>query len=111
VQRTEEDVFEDVIYGSESEVDSEEEEAKGIKRPLKSALKRPNGAARLRADGDDPMDLLEGVGAHGLTCEHSYLWRTGSLGLLGGFQLVNTRCVANRVRMHPSSRQTQRRVG
>ena len=41
-------------------------------RPLKSALKRSNNAARLRPDGNDPMDLLEGVGAHGLICEHSY---------------------------------------
>ncbi len=69
------DAFEDVIYGSESEIDSEEEGAKGNaqnKRPLKSALKRSNSPGRLRADGDDPLDLLEGVGAHGLICECSY---------------------------------------
>ena len=74
-ERTGEDAFEDVIYGSESEIDSEEEEATGHadnKRPLKSALKRSNSSGRLRADGDDPLDLLEGVGAHGLLCESSY---------------------------------------
>jgi len=41
-------------------------------RRLKTALKRSNSAVRLRSDGDDPMDLLVGVGAHGLICEHSY---------------------------------------
>lgn len=73
-QRPGEDAFEDVIYGSESEIDSEEEEGKGSaqnKRPLKSALKRSNSSGRLRADGDDPLDLLEGVGAYGLLCECS----------------------------------------
>jgi hypothetical protein len=47
---TGETAFEDVIYGSESEVDSEEEQVKGhtqFKRPLKSALKGPSGSARL----------------------------------------------------------------
>ncbi len=74
-ERTRGDAFEDVIYGSESEVDSEDEQEKGNfqpQRPLKSALKKLNSSARLRADGDDPMDLLEGVGGHGLTCEYSY---------------------------------------
>jgi len=41
-------------------------------RPLKSALKRSNSAARLRPDGNDPMNLLEGFGAHGLICDHSH---------------------------------------
>lgn len=73
-ERTGKDAFEAAIYGSESEVDSDEEEAEGnakLKRPLKSALKESSGSARLRADGNDPMDLLEGVGAHGLTCGYS----------------------------------------
>jgi len=64
-----------VIYGSESEIDSEDEGAQGNdqpKRPLKSALKGSNNAARLRPDGNYPMELLEGVGAHGLSCEHCY---------------------------------------
>ena len=53
----------------------EEEGAQGNAQPmrhLKSALKRSNSAARLRPDGNDPMDLLDGVGAQGLICEHSY---------------------------------------
>jgi len=49
-------------------------------RPLKTALKRSNSAARLRPGGDDPMDLLEGVGAHGLICEHSYSLRNFVIG-------------------------------
>ena len=66
--------FEGVIYGGESEIDSEEGAQWNAqpKRSLKSTLKRSNSAARLRPDGNDPMDLLEGVGAHGLICEHSY---------------------------------------
>jgi len=67
--------FEDVIYGSESEIDSEDEGAQWSAQPkwtLKSTLKRSNSAARLRPDGNDPVDLLEGVGPHGLICEHSY---------------------------------------
>jgi hypothetical protein len=74
-ERTGEDAFDGVIYGSESEVDSEEEQAKGkaqARPPLKSASKGSDGSAHLRADGDDPMDLLEGTGAHGLICECSY---------------------------------------
>jgi ribosomal RNA-processing protein 12 len=74
-ERAGEDAFEDVIYGSESEVDSEEEQTKGNAQPrppLKGASKKSNGPAHLRADGDDPMDLLEGIGAHGLICECSY---------------------------------------
>jgi ribosomal RNA-processing protein 12 len=73
VERGGDGAFEDVIYGSESEVDSEEQaKPRGNAQPtppLNSALKKSSGSARLRADGDDPMDLLEGVGAHGFTCE------------------------------------------
>jgi len=81
-ERKGEEAFEDVIYGSESEIDSEER-AQGNaqpKRPLKSALKRSNSAARLRPDGNGPIDLLEGVGAHGLICEHSYSLRDFVIG-------------------------------
>lgn len=51
------DAFEDVLYGSESELedsDDDEPESKGAK-------KKGNGGARLRVDDDEPMDLLSGA--------------------------------------------------
>ncbi|KAF9241576.1 armadillo-type protein [Melanogaster broomeanus] len=52
--------FEDVLYGSESELgDSDEEE----QAPRGSGSKRKGGdhGVRLRADDDEPMDLLQGA--------------------------------------------------
>ncbi|KDQ57624.1 hypothetical protein JAAARDRAFT_35316 [Jaapia argillacea MUCL 33604] len=51
------DAFEDVLYGSESELESSDEEDQGVQR---QGGKNKNGA-RLRVDQDEPMDLLEGV--------------------------------------------------
>lgn len=55
------DAFEDVLYGSESELDdSEDDEAAGL---FSSHPKRTSSArgARLRLDDDEPMDLLQGA--------------------------------------------------
>lgn len=51
------DAFEDVLYGSESELDSDDE------GPSAPAPKRKNidHGARLRVDDDEPMDLLQGA--------------------------------------------------
>lgn len=57
------DAFEDVLYGSESELDSSDDEEPS--RSGQQAPKRSNnaGGARLRADNDVPMDLLSGAAA------------------------------------------------
>ena len=59
------DAFEDVLYGSESELDSSDEEEEAG-RPAQQSAKRAGGAggARLRVDDDDPMDLLAGAATH-----------------------------------------------
>ncbi|EPQ57690.1 hypothetical protein GLOTRDRAFT_37808 [Gloeophyllum trabeum ATCC 11539] len=53
------DAFEDVLYGSESELASSDEE--GPSQPAKQKKKGNKGGARLRLDGNEPMDLLEGA--------------------------------------------------
>lgn len=52
------DAFEDVLYGSESELgDSDDDEgASHLDHP-----KKRKGGARLRVDDDEPMDLLSGA--------------------------------------------------
>ncbi|KAI0341904.1 ribosomal RNA-processing protein 12 [Trametopsis cervina] len=60
VKRATGDAFEDVLYGSESELGDSDEEAEGpSERPQKR--KGENSGARLRIDGDEPMDLLSGA--------------------------------------------------
>ena len=59
------DAFEDVLYGSESELgDSDDEEAE--QAPRAQGRKGNAGGARLRVDDDQPMDLLSGA-ASGVT--------------------------------------------
>ena len=55
------DAFEDVLYGSESELESSDDEEPS--RAGQHANKRGSntGGARLRADNDEPMDLLAGA--------------------------------------------------
>ncbi|TFK53636.1 NUC173-domain-containing protein [Heliocybe sulcata] len=53
------DAFEDVLYGSESELESSDDE--GPSQPSKQKKKGDKVGARLRLDGDEPMDLLEGA--------------------------------------------------
>ncbi|KAL0578292.1 pre-rRNA processing protein [Marasmius crinis-equi] len=54
------DAFEDIIYGSESELDDSDDEQAAPRADHRSNKKQPHGV-RLRMDDDDPMDLLEGV--------------------------------------------------
>jgi ribosomal RNA-processing protein 12 len=62
IRATAGDAFEDVLYGSESEVDDSDEEAhQPRQQPLKKA--HGQGGARLRMDDDEPMDLLHGAAA------------------------------------------------
>lgn len=52
------DAFEDVLYGSESELDDSDEEDDRHAAPKR---KGQAGGVRLRADNDNPMDLLSGA--------------------------------------------------
>lgn len=66
--RTTGNAFEDVLYGSESEL-SESEDEQDKKSSKRAMIEIPNrqgqrgiqSSARLRMDDDDPMDLLEGT--------------------------------------------------
>ncbi|KAI8992894.1 NUC173-domain-containing protein [Trametes punicea] len=63
------DAFEDVLYGSESELeDSDDEEAPAQKGA--SNRKAKDSGARLRVDDDEPLDLLSGA-ASKVTTAHS----------------------------------------
>jgi ribosomal RNA-processing protein 12 len=54
------DAFEDVLYGSESELeDSDDEDVHTAQS--KSGKKTMEQGARLRLDDDEPMDLLQGA--------------------------------------------------
>ncbi|KAH7108388.1 NUC173-domain-containing protein [Auriculariales sp. MPI-PUGE-AT-0066] len=52
------DAFEDVLYGSESELEDSDDDAAA---PVKPKSKRASGGYQLRDDPDDPMDLLDGA--------------------------------------------------
>ncbi|KAF9501928.1 ribosomal RNA-processing protein 12 [Pleurotus eryngii] len=52
--------FEDVLYGSESELSDSDEEDAGSRQPGKTKAKTSRGA-QLRVDDDEPMDLLSGA--------------------------------------------------
>ena len=65
------DAFEDVLYGSESELeDSEDEGAEAA--PTASKKKQQNLGVRLRLDNDEPMDLLEGAATRVTSMAISY---------------------------------------
>lgn len=54
------DAFEDVLYGSESEIDdSDEEDQAGSRGVTKKGRKSGAPGARLRIDDEEPMDLLQ----------------------------------------------------
>jgi ribosomal RNA-processing protein 12 len=68
------DAFEDVLYGSESEIedsDDDDPSPQSNKASRAATAKRQKGA-RLRLDDDEPMDLLHGA-AEQLTSEFSWL--------------------------------------
>lgn len=55
------DVFEDVLYGSESELDDSDDEVPAIRSSGPSKRKGHEYGARLQVDDDEPMDLLQGA--------------------------------------------------
>ncbi|KAJ6587164.1 armadillo-type protein [Mycena vulgaris] len=56
------DAFEDVLYGSESELDDSDDDEPQQARAVASKRKKgPEQGARIRMDDDEPMDLLQGV--------------------------------------------------
>ncbi|KAF9482107.1 NUC173-domain-containing protein [Pholiota conissans] len=54
------DAFEDVLYGSESELDDSDDENEAI-TPAGSKSKQAVQSVRLKMDDDEPMDLLSGT--------------------------------------------------
>ncbi len=54
------DAFEDVLYGSESELEESDDDEPSASTS-RTAKKKDHVGARLRADDDDPMDLLTGA--------------------------------------------------
>lgn len=55
------DAFEDVLYGSESELDDSDEDEQ-VSRPMAGPKRKGvEQGVRLRVDDDEPMDLLQGV--------------------------------------------------
>ncbi|KAH9485194.1 Ribosomal RNA-processing protein 12 [Psilocybe cubensis] len=59
------DAFEDVLYGSESELDDSDDEQAADAAPSSSKKKNNSrGDVRLRLDGDEPIDLLQGAATH-----------------------------------------------
>ena len=61
------DAFEDVLYGSESELGDSDDEMPSAQQ--QRGGKRKDGGARLRVDDDEPMDLLAGAASR-ITSEH-----------------------------------------
>lgn len=55
------DAFEDVLYGSESEIEDSDDEDGSPQRAGTARRKGKDAVARLRVDNDDPMDLLSGA--------------------------------------------------
>ena len=55
------DAFEDVLYGSESEIEDSDDEDGPVQSAGAAKRKGKDAGARLRVDDDDPMDLLSGV--------------------------------------------------
>ncbi|KAH7920537.1 NUC173-domain-containing protein [Leucogyrophana mollusca] len=55
------DAFEDVLYGSESELDDSEEDESTSRPAPPNKRKGTEHGVRLRVDDDEPMDLLQGA--------------------------------------------------
>ncbi|KAG2119918.1 NUC173 domain-containing protein [Suillus discolor] len=55
------DAFEDVLYGSESELDDSDEDEQASRPMAGPKRKGVEQGVRLRVDDDEPMDLLQGV--------------------------------------------------
>ena len=65
------DAFEDVLYGSESELDDSDDED-GPAQNNASKRKGKDTGARLRVDDDEPMDLLSGAASR--VTSKSHVW-------------------------------------
>lgn len=65
------DAFEDILYGSESEVDASDDDEGAGRKPsqLRTKSKKQSQGMRLRLDDDEPMDLLQGVASR-ITSEY-----------------------------------------
>ena len=55
------DAFEDVLYGSESEIEDSDDEDGLSQNANAPKRKGQDNGARLRVDDDEPMDLLSGA--------------------------------------------------
>ncbi|KAJ3537295.1 hypothetical protein NMY22_g5649 [Coprinellus aureogranulatus] len=55
------DAFEDVLYGSESELGSDDDEDEDTTAPQPSKNKKGGAQVRIRMDDDEPMDLLHNI--------------------------------------------------
>lgn len=98
------DAFEDVLYGSESELDDSDDGAPTQSgRPSKK--KQQEQGARLRMDDDEPMDLLAGAASRITSADVSLcvLLALNNLGL----QMQPQITAASQARMHPVSEQTR----
>jgi ribosomal RNA-processing protein 12 len=61
--------FEDVLYGTESELEDSEDDGSIITTNRKNDVEP---GARLRLDVDEPMDLLQGATSHILSRHHFF---------------------------------------
>lgn len=64
------DAFEDVLYGSESELNDSEDGAPTTRIIAPSKRKGADQSARIRMDDDEPMDLLQGAVSR-ITSKHT----------------------------------------
>jgi ribosomal RNA-processing protein 12 len=84
------DEFDDVLYGSESESETDDEQGdevgfSNVRKHRKYDVKGWNsqGGVKLRLDNDEPMDLLEGVGMRiEGECTSSNYWPTDPVDLV-----------------------------
>lgn len=63
------DAFEDVLYGSESELEESDDEGAAPRPNVQPKRKNIDHGARLRIDDDEPMDLLQGAASR-ITSKH-----------------------------------------
>lgn len=67
------DAFEDVLYGSESELEDTDDEHAPTFTNNPGKKKNSKHDARLRLDDDEPMDLLQGAAGH---VTSKFLWNS-----------------------------------
>lgn len=104
VQPTTGDAFEDVLYGSGSEGEDEEDEEDKPSAHVKTHKKASEYGARIRADDDDPMDLLSGAAAR-VTGEPQAAQRSCVTNVTKAHHPTDG---ASLVKMHPVSKLTRK---